>query len=96
MRDYLIFAPNFTYKNRHFARGTRTTVVGVPIVFTKELMKMYPYHNRILQRIKNGEYIGFEFCDDGEFAVILKFSTPPFTRPIRPHAVWRYEEILRG
>ena len=56
---------------------------------------MYPYHNCILQRIKNGELIGFEFCD-GEFAVILHFSTYPFTRPIRPHAVYKYEEILRG
>ncbi len=55
---------------------------------------MYPYHNRILQRIKNGELIGFEFCDSGEFAMILKFSTYPYTRPIREHAVWRYEEIL--
>ena len=57
---------------------------------------MYPYHNRIMQRIKNGELVGFEFCDDGEFALILQFSTYPFTRPIRPHAVYKYEEILRG
>lgn len=56
---------------------------------------MYPYHNRIMQRIKNGELIGFEFCE-GEFALVLHFSTYPFTRPIRPHAVWKYEEILRG
>ena len=56
---------------------------------------MYPYHNRILQRIKNGELIGFEFCD-GKFALIFHFSTYPFTRPIRPHAVYKYEEILRG
>ena len=55
---------------------------------------MYPYHNRILQRIKNGELIGFEFTD-GEFALILHFSTYPFTRPIREHSLWRYEKILR-
>lgn len=55
---------------------------------------MYPYHNRILQRIKNGELVGFDICDNGEFAVILKFSTHPYKRPIREHAVWRYEEIL--
>ena len=56
---------------------------------------MYPYHNRILQRINNGELIGYELCD-GEFALILHFSTFPFTRPIRPHSVYKYEEILRG
>ena len=56
---------------------------------------MYPYHNRIMQRIKNGELVGYEFCK-GEFAMILHFSTFPFTRPIRPHAVYKYEEILRG
>ena len=57
---------------------------------------MYPYHNRILQRIKNGELIGFEFCEGGDFAVILHFCTEPYTRPIREHAVYKYEEILRG
>ena len=55
---------------------------------------MYPYHNRILQRIKNGELTGFEFCEKEEFALILRFSTFPFTRPIRSHSVWRYEKIL--
>ena len=57
---------------------------------------MYPYHNRILQRIKNGELIGYEFCDDGEFVLILHFNTYPFTRPIREHSVYRYEEILKN
>ena len=55
---------------------------------------MYPYHNKILQRINNGELVGFELCE-GEFALILKFSTYPFTRPIREHSLWRYEKILR-
>lgn len=56
---------------------------------------MYPYHNRIKQRIANGELVGIE-QGSGEFAIVFVFSTPPFTRPIRPHALWRYEEILRG
>jgi hypothetical protein len=56
---------------------------------------MYPYHNRILQRIKNGELVGYEFCEEGEFALILHFSTFPETRPIREHSLWRYEEILK-
>ena len=54
---------------------------------------MYSYHNRIKQRIKNGELIGIEE-GYGEFAVVLLFSTSPYRRPIRPHAMWRYEEIL--
>ena len=57
---------------------------------------MYPYHNRILQRIKNGELVGFEFCDGGEFALVLKFSTYPFTRPIREYSLHKYEEILKN
>lgn len=58
---------------------------------------MYPYHNRIKQRIKNGELIGFEFAEDypeiGR-CLILKFSTPPFVRPIRPHKYGDYMQIL--
>ena len=56
----------------------------------------YNYHARNLERIRNGELEGFEFCDGGEFALILKFNTHPFTRPIREHSVWRYEEIFSG
>lgn len=54
----------------------------------------YNYHARNMERIKNGELVGFEFCE-GEFALVLKFSTEPFTRPIREHAVHKYEEILK-
>ena len=55
----------------------------------------YNYHARNMERIRNGELIGFDLCD-GEFALILHFSTYPFTRPIREHSVYKYEEILRG
>lgn len=48
---------------------------------------MYPYHNRIKQRIRNGELIGYYFTDNyqkiGE-ALVLVFNTEPFIRPIRP------------
>ena len=58
---------------------------------------MYPYHNRIKQRIKNGELLGYEFTDSypgiGE-ALVLKFSTEPFIRPIRPHRYCSYVDIL--
>lgn len=54
---------------------------------------MYPYHNKIRQRINNGEYIGCE-TGKGEFALILHFNTYPFTRPIRPHSVYRYLDLI--
>lgn len=55
----------------------------------------YNYHARNMERIRNGELVGFEFCE-GEFVLVLKFSTYPFTRPIREHAIWKYEEILKN
>ena len=58
---------------------------------------MYPYHNRILQRIANGELVGYyeeqNYPKIGE-CIVLVFSTSPRLRPIRPHAFWRYEKIL--
>ena len=56
---------------------------------------MYPYHNRIKQRIKNGELVRIE-KGSGEYALVFVFSTPPFTRPIKPSALWRYEDILKS
>lgn len=58
---------------------------------------MYPYHNRIKQRIKNGELIGYEFQTNypeiGE-CLVLKFHTYPPLRPIRPHRYVDYVDIL--
>lgn len=58
---------------------------------------MYPYHNRIKQRIRNGELIGYEFRTDypgiGE-CLVLKFNTLPPLRPIRPHRYAEYEDVL--
>ena len=58
---------------------------------------MYPYHNRIKQRIKNGELIGYEFVEDypgiGE-ALVLKFDTFPALRPIRPHRYVDYVDYV--
>ena len=56
-------------------------------------IEMYPYHNRIRQRIKNGELVRIEKGTD-EFAFVFIFCTPPHKRPIRPHSVWRYEDII--
>lgn len=58
---------------------------------------MYPYHNRIKQRIAKGELTGWEKVEDypriGE-CMLLHFATPPFTRPIRPHRYVEYLPIL--
>lgn len=55
---------------------------------------MYPYHNRIKQRIKNGELIDHFFTESypriGR-ALVLVFSTEPARRPIRPE---RWHEYL--
>ena len=57
---------------------------------------MYSYHNRIKQRILNGEFIGIEDSDKEDFAFVLLFNTYPFTRPIRHHAIDKYEYLLKG
>lgn len=58
---------------------------------------MYPYHNRIRQRINNGELVDHYFTNDypriGE-ALVLVFNTKPFLRPIRPHKWADYVDIF--
>lgn len=58
---------------------------------------MYPYHNKIKQRIRAGELVGHYFTDNyqriGE-ALVLVFNTVPFLRPIRPHRWADYVDIL--
>ena len=55
---------------------------------------MYPYHNKIKQRIRAGELVRYEYVANypriGE-ALVLYFSTLPPMRPIRPY---RYPEYL--
>ena len=60
---------------------------------------MYPYHNKIKQRIKNQELIRFEYVDRYkkiEPCLLLHFSTEPFIRPIREHRFKEYEKLLIG
>lgn len=58
---------------------------------------MYSYHNRIKQRIRNGELIDHYFTENypniGE-ALVLVFNSPPFMRPIRTHRYSDYVDIL--
>lgn len=60
---------------------------------------MYPYHNKIKQRINNGELIDWYFTNDypriGE-ALVLYFSTFPPVRPVRPYRYPEYLPLLRG
>lgn len=58
---------------------------------------MYPYHNRIKQRIQDGELVTHYYTDSypriGQ-ALVLVFNTDPYTRPIRPHRWMEYQKIL--
>lgn len=58
---------------------------------------MYPYHNRNIQRIRNGELIDHYFVDNypkiGE-AMVLLFNSEPHRVPVRPHAYHKYVNVL--
>lgn len=59
---------------------------------------MYPYHNKIKQRIKNGELIKYEMVDKYKQiapALLLYFKTEPYIRPIRAHRFAEYEELFK-
>ena len=58
---------------------------------------MYPYHNRIKQRIRNGELVDHYFTDNYPgigAALVLVFNTTPIRRPIRPKRWQEYVDIL--
>lgn len=58
---------------------------------------MYPYHNRIKQRIENGELLSWEFVESYNKispCLLLHFSTEPKIRPIREHRFVEYLKIL--
>lgn len=58
---------------------------------------MYPYHNKIKQRIKAGELVDHYFTDSYPrigSALVLVFSTEPHFRPIRPHRWAEYLPLL--
>ena len=58
---------------------------------------MYPYHNKIKQRIKMNELIRYEYVDQYKAispCLLLHFSTEPKIKPIREHRFAEYEKIL--
>lgn len=59
---------------------------------------MYPYHNKIKQRIKKGELVKFEFVETYKNispCLLLYFSTEPYVRPIRSHRFEAYRPLLK-
>ena len=60
---------------------------------------MYPYHNKIKQRISNQELIKYEYVDKYKKispCLLLHFYTYPKIRPIRKHRFKEYHELLTG
>jgi hypothetical protein len=59
---------------------------------------MYPYHNRIKQRIKNKELVRYEYVDKYKSispCLLLYFESEPNLRPIRKHRFEEYEQLLK-
>lgn len=60
---------------------------------------MYPYHNKIKQRIRNNELAYYEYVDSYKNitpCLLLYFDTEPKIRPIREHRFQEYEELLKN
>lgn len=58
---------------------------------------MYPYHNKIKQRIYNNELLSSEFVEkykDISPCLLLHFDTEPKVRPIREHRFKEYDEVF--
>ena len=58
---------------------------------------MYPYHNKIKQRIRNRELVKYEYVDkykDISPCLLLYFNTKPDLRPIRRHKFQEYQALL--
>lgn len=59
---------------------------------------MYPYHNKIKQRIKNNELLRYEYVETYNSispCLLLHFSTDPKIRPIRKHRFDEYELMIK-
>lgn len=59
---------------------------------------MYPYHNKIKQRINNNELVSFEFVDEYNKikpCLLLYFRTYPYVKPVREHRFTEYKELLK-
>ena len=64
-----------------------------------KILVMYPYHNKIKQRIRNQELIGYEYVNSYKKitpCLLLYFNTDPNIRPIREHRFEEYKQILNN
>lgn len=60
---------------------------------------MYPYHNKIKQRINNKELVSYEYVEKYKNispCLLLYFDTEPKIRPIREHRFKEYEKLLKN
>jgi len=58
---------------------------------------MYPYHNKIKQRINNQELVDYEYVNVYKKikpCLLLYFDTEPKVRPIREYRFKEYESLL--
>lgn len=58
---------------------------------------MYPYHNKIKQRILNNELVRYEYVARYKHiapCLLLYFETEPTVRPIREHRFEEYETLF--
>ena len=58
---------------------------------------MYPYHNKIKQRIQNRELLRYEYVEKYKNiapCLLLYFETEPKVRPIREHRFEEYKILL--
>ena len=58
---------------------------------------MYPYHNKIIQRIFNSEMVKYEFVEKYKNIspyLLLYFNTEPYVMPIREHRFEEYKKLL--
>ena len=59
---------------------------------------MYPYHNKIKQRIRNKELLRYEYVERYKQiapCLVLHFSTEPRIRPVREHRFEEYEAFFK-
>jgi hypothetical protein len=60
---------------------------------------MYPYHNKIKQRIASKGLLSYEYVDKYKTispCLLLHFDTEPKVRPIREHRFQEYEELFKS
>ena len=62
-----------------------------------KILVVYPYHNKIKQRIRNQELIGYEYVSSYKKikpCLLLYFNTDPRIRPIREYRFKEYKKLL--